>query len=259
MSLIRTAIRIALVRALLNATPAEDRVFDSRIAEIDQAAVEGRKPFIVVTTDDQEGEVEGRGLLSSDQILDVVIETAIATRIVLSEDEDEGEIVIPDTDAGYELALDIICRRITRTVQFGGGEWGDIFRELVPAFTNMIVRRGADTRSGTKFAARQIVISCRPIFDPIEPPAEGTPLDRLLTKMDTVAALAGFAAAIRNEIENGPNDWRIIQRANGWTDAATGMLGETEPEEGEEEPGLDLDDEPATGGEAALPPEEEEP
>ena len=255
MSIIRLAARVALRQALLaGQTLAEDRVYDSAITEIDLAAVEERKPLLIVTTDDVEGEVVGRDILNSEPTLDIVVETACAAPAVL---EDGAQtLVIPDTDAGYEVSLDIVCRQVIRVIQAGGGEWGDVFRDLVPSFTHHLQRRGADNRNGVKFAARQIVVTAKLLAEPLDPPEEDTPLGRFLTMAEDNPKLAPLVPIIRSQFGSGPQtSWDDLRTALGLSMGEYALMA-VAPSFGPETPGFDIEGAPATGGEAALPPED---
>lgn len=214
MSLARLVMRIAAARALRGATLAEGRVFDSAIAPIDQTIAEERQPILIVTTDDHEMEVTGRDLFHGNVSCDLVIEAAIAARIeVATGDDAEATIVIPHTDEGMELALDIMEHQIMAALTRERSGWSRVWMKLVPRVSRRLSRRGASVEKGVRFAARQIVLTC----DLIEAPSDGAPIAKgtawadLLGVMATDADLAPIAAMLRNEIEGAPlNEWRRV-------------------------------------------------
>jgi len=160
MSLVRLGVRIAAVMAITDATFAEDRVYDSEILSIDTLVSKDPKPFITVTTDDDETDVTGRDLLSGNRSLDLVIECIFAGKL-------DGETVsIPETDAGMEITLDLMQRQVTRALSSEENVWSLDFKKLAVIITKMASRRGASAENGVRFAARQIVLTIDPMNDP---------------------------------------------------------------------------------------------
>ena len=82
MSLTRLVMRLAAARALKDRTLAGARVFDSAVDPIDQTIAAQRLPLLVLTTDEHELDVTGRDLGSGTHRCDLVIELAIASRVV---------------------------------------------------------------------------------------------------------------------------------------------------------------------------------
>jgi hypothetical protein len=212
MSLARLAMRIAAARALRGATLAEDRVYDSAIAPIDQTIAEERQPILIVTTDDHEMAVTGRDLFHGNVSCDLVIEAAIAARVELpSDDGGESIITIPHTDEGMELALDLMEHQVMAALIRECSDWSRVWMKLVPRISRRLSRRGASVEKGVRFAARQIVLTC----DLIEVPsdgavvAEGTAWADLLAVMETDPDLGPIAQMLSAEIEGTPlADWR---------------------------------------------------
>jgi len=212
MSLARLAMRIAAARALRGATLAENRVFDSAIAPIDQTIAEERQPILIVTTDDHEMEVTGRDLFHGEISCELVIEAAIAARVELPAGDDaEAMIAIPHTDEGMELALDLMEHQVMGALTRERSDWSRVWMKLVPRISRRLSRRGASVEKGVRFAARQIVLTC----DLIEAPGDGasiavgTAWADLLAVMESDADLAPIAQMLRSEIEGAPlADWR---------------------------------------------------
>lgn len=160
MSLTRLGVRIAAVQAIKSATLAEDRVYDSAVGSIDELTKAGAKPFLIVTTDDDETNLTGRDLLGGNGSLDVVIEYALAGVT------DTGTFVVPHTDEGMEIVLDLMHRQITRALITEETVWSTSFKRLVPSMHRLVSRRGASATEGVRFAARQIVLTVSTINDP---------------------------------------------------------------------------------------------
>jgi hypothetical protein len=169
-----------------------------------------RAPILVIFTDDHRSDPEGRDLQIAPQGCDMVVEMAIADCVPVPQAGDT-EIVIPGTDEGMELSLDMIEHQVVRTLTGQSGPWADAWRRLVPSVTRTRSRRGASAENGTRFAARQLTLTC----DMVATPARGGPIiagsswDVLLGLMATDAALAPIGAMLRAEIEGEPmSDWR---------------------------------------------------
>lgn len=226
MSISRLMLRMATRKALMGRTWAEDRVFDSAITEIDQTVLASRRPLIVVTTDDEEGQVDGRDILGATRSLDLVIEVAVATFV-----RAEGggvTIILPDTDEGLEVTVDLMCRQVIRALQSADGVWPDMWRSLVPAVASVSQRRGADAKNGIRFAARQIVITLSPLADPLmlaDDPVEGNVFAEFLALADGDDELASASQAIRAALTNDVPDWRLTQALLGMSDTEAEIMG----------------------------------
>jgi len=216
MSLARLAMRIAAARALLGATLAEARVYDSAIAPIDQTIAEERQPILIVTTDDHELEVTGRDLFHGNVSCDLVIEAAIAARVEVA--GEESVITIPHTDEGMELALDLMEHQVMAALTRERSDWSRVWMMLVPRISRRLSRRGASVEKGVRFAARQIVLTCDLIEAPTDGAAirQGTAWADLLGVMEGDTDLAPIAQMLRSEIEGSPlADWRRAANMQG--------------------------------------------
>jgi len=244
MSLSRLGMRIAAARALRDATLAEARVFDSRIDPLSLTQEDGGQPAVIVTTDDHFSEPMGRDTSSGEQTCDLVIEIVIASRV--SAQGKDGEtlvsIDIPHTDEGMEMVLDLTEAQVIRALTHERTEWGAVWMMMVPRIMQRVSRRGASTENGARFAARQVVLSCDLVNDPVpgQPPAAGTSWGRLLAAMEGDAALAPVAKILRAQIEEDRADWRVAADALGIHEATADALG-IGPELGVAEP----EDDPA--------------
>ncbi|MBY0400955.1 hypothetical protein K2X89_11710 [Myxococcota bacterium] len=200
MGLSRLALRIATTKALTGATLAGARVFDSSVDPIDLQARERREPFLIVTTDEHKRAVTGRDLRQGDDNCELVIEVAVAT-LVPVEGSDEAEVVIPHTDAGMELVIDLIQQQIGEALLSGTTVWSRLWQEVAMTVSTVNSRRGASAEQGVRFAARQIIISCDILSDPVRGQTVSGPWERLLAAMEADAELVGLASVLRYAIE----------------------------------------------------------
>ena len=206
MSLSRLAVRLTTVHALMNATLAQGRVFDSAVQSIDQMAKQNREPFIVVMTDDHLADGVGIDMRLGNDSLDLVIEIAVAQRIQTQVPTGNGSataVAIPHTDAGMEVAIDVICQQITDLLMGGKSPWQALWRQLVFRVNKVASRRGAAADDGTRFAARQMIITC----DILSSPVRGAPLlptssfGKFLAAMEADPEQIGMAKLVRYAVE----------------------------------------------------------
>jgi hypothetical protein len=226
MSLIAFAIRMALQRALTGKTYAEDRVFDSVITPIDQKVEQGSLPLIIVSTDDdQASEIAQFDLMRGSRELDIVIEMALATTVTV---DGEVQVQIPHTDAGMEHALNFMGRQVYRALMHPTDPWADLFRAFTSSVKKTLSRRGAGADKGVRFAARQLVLTVDPLFEPafgVEVDAGG-PWGKLLALMAADSELDDLAKVLSDEIlgEALPS-WQSIQASLGLSAAAIRTIG----------------------------------
>ena len=202
MSLARFAVRLATAQALKGQTLAGTRVFDSAIDPVDVHVKEHRAPFIVVLTDEHSRTPSaGRDLREGTDTCELVIEVAVATHAVASDGTEE--VVIPHTDAAMEFTLDLIAQQIGETLMGGTGPWAKLWRQFVFTVGSINSRRGAGSDPGVRFAARQIVMACNIICDPVrgESIPTGGAWDSFLAAMEADADLAGLAGIVRFAFE----------------------------------------------------------
>lgn len=210
MSLIRFAVRQCAARAIAGATLAEGRVFMSVIDPISAKLTEERAPVITVNTDDHKQAGDGRDLTGGEAHLDLVFEAAIAARVQTVGTDGSGAevaVTIIEADAGLDLTLDLIEHQIVRAL-LGPSPWADLFRCFAPVIHERHSRRGADA-SGTRWAARQLVIRCDTLAEPVgaEDIAPGTVWGDFIASMDADASLAPIAPLIRATLAGDARDW----------------------------------------------------
>ncbi|MBX9873334.1 MAG: hypothetical protein K2X84_00650 [Beijerinckiaceae bacterium] len=223
--LARAAIRICAVQAILGRTFAGDRVLDSEISSMDEtAAVDDRRPFVAVYTDEDNAR---DGLF-------LVFEIGVTARMA-SPDPETGDPVIADgvplTDGEIELLIDAIQRQIAVALNEPGNAWAELYRRLFSKKT-VESQRGADSRDGLRFAARQVkyVGTVQPDPPLNAPQPDGSVWKAFIAAVSASpdAHLAGKAALFEALIGVTPQDgWRKLYRLLGLSDAAHDALGRT--------------------------------
>lgn len=169
MSLSRFALRVCTARALRDVTLAESRIFQSAIDPLDTRVREVRQPMLIINTDDHAQTGDGRDMTGGEDKLDLVIEATIAGKTAATGIDGQGDevaIEVPGADAGMDLTLDILEHQTIRALVRGDGVWAALWRRMVPRVHSRASRRGADV-SGVRWAARQIVLSCDVLADPV--------------------------------------------------------------------------------------------
>jgi hypothetical protein len=229
MSLVALALRLATVRALRGATLAADRVYDSKIDPIDHDAVNEANPIIIVATDDDDREVEGRDLLGARRKLDLVIELAVAAKTEVQTGEaTQRSVVVLDADAGFEIVLNLMGRQVDRALLAGASPWSDLWRSVTAKVVKYESRRGAGVvKEGQRFAAHQLILQVDTIAEPsFGPVAPGSVWDRILTAMRTDASLMQIADLLQMEITT-PTlaDWRKAAADLGLRDVGAMSIG----------------------------------
>ena len=223
MSLAAFALRTATVMSLKGSTFADDRVYEAAIDPINFLVQEQRQPFIIVSTEDEEADVEGRDLNLPARKLALLIEIGLATRV------ETGAIEIPHTDAGLEAALNLMHRQVMRVFLASEGAWPDVLKDLTVRIDKIVSRRMADApEKGAKYAARQIVLSVDTLAEPdfgVEPDPDNA-WGRLLAAMETDPDLSGFAPLVREQIVGETlTPWRLVEAQLGLTRSGVAAIG----------------------------------
>jgi len=165
MSLSRAILRIITVQCLRGHTLAEDRVFDSDLDPLDHRISSQKKPVAVVYTDDQQEDVGDRADMGQGAgSIDLVIEIAIAGSVVfdgVDESESAVEVTVGESDAGMELTLDLLERQAIAALTTATGEWPNLWRVFCVRILRRVSKRGGSAENGSRFAARQIVLTCQ--------------------------------------------------------------------------------------------------
>lgn len=219
----RAAIRISAVEALRGRTLAGQRVLDSDIGSVDDVASE-RNPFIAVYTDEETAE----GLA-------LVFEFGVTARMRLVDPDTNMPIDgdgVPETDGEIELGLDMIQRQIHVALADPQNDWADCLRGLFgkPTATSL---RGADSKDGVRFAARQLRLVGQAQLDPPfgRPIVAGSCWARFMALVEAsdapglpekaamFASLFGTARPL--------TDWRLFQAALRQSGPVTDALGQS--------------------------------
>lgn len=168
MSLTSLAIRACTFMALYRQTIAEDRVFESELAPIDELAKDEPKPFITISVDEATGDLErnGKSLLETVDNLTLVIELSIAGPVEVEGRDGEVTTVVttPDSETALEWALDLLSFQIVRRLGLDP-VWGELWKGFFLKLRSVNRVRGGMAEKA-RFAARQIAISLQPIDDP---------------------------------------------------------------------------------------------
>lgn len=165
MSLSRLCLRIATVKALADKTFAEDRVRDSSIVNLESSIIDNPKTVILVYTDDTEFVPTGREVWGGTGTTNIVLIVAVAGAQKLQ--DGSVEFTFPPSDEATEISLDICERQIQAALMDPDSLWAQRWRGIVVNVSKWQSRRGASTKEGQRFAARQIVIECETNHDPI--------------------------------------------------------------------------------------------
>jgi len=187
------------------------------------------EPAIIVLTDDHATEPQGRDLYHGEQTCDLIVEIVIASQATIPGDDGGNAVTVtvPHTDEGMELVLDLIEAQVVRTLTGEINDWAGIWMAFVPRIIQRVSKRGASTEDGARFAARQLVLSCDLLADPVPAASWGvaTAWGRFLAALDADPNLTGVAQILRAQIADDRADWRIAADALGITEKAADQIG----------------------------------
>lgn len=250
MSLVRIALRIALVEALRGRTLVGDNVLDSQIGALDVAAdgslrTDQQKAWIAVYTDastskDGAADVSLRALVPNGAT-QILIETGLTAAQVLIDPETEQSVVypgIPDTDAAFELHSDIVMRQIADVLSDPLNGWSEVARRMILSFQSVERLRVSGDQQGTRLAAQQTRIVANLVADPVRgvPLKDGSPLNAFFDQAEATLrvpnpgypdesddetivepVVASTLALMRAQIDETPLpfDWQTVQRRFG--------------------------------------------
>jgi hypothetical protein len=160
MTLVRTALRLAAVNALLDKTVAQNRVADSRIPALDLLKPADRKPFVVVTTEGDSGPGLGPqdGGAPYHRVIDLIFECSIAT---VDADEQTYTIGMPETDDELEAELDLLEYQIQAALWSDLGPAAVLFRQVALRSAHYDSTRFKSDQSAAKLASRLLILSCQ--------------------------------------------------------------------------------------------------
>lgn len=229
MSLVRIALRMAVVEALKGRTLVGDNVLDSRIGVIEVGKDGGTqtnqtKPFIAVYTGAGKTDVRDlRSLIGNGETW-LILELGVTAKMSAVDPlTDESVLLanIPVTDDAMELLLDLAVREISLALTEDDNPWADIYRGL----TNRVLGIEVEpfrSDEGQRLAARQVRIKLDLIDDPVfgEAAPADTVLGPFLALLDGVPGKVAASTADLLRTAIGPGglaDWEIHQRRLGAT------------------------------------------
>lgn len=217
MSLASLALRLCAMNAIRGRTAAGGRVYDSSMTPENAMEESGRKPVIIISSDDyrttaEHGSSDARDFLSP-KTVSLSIETLIGSFVVVK-DGAGGEFQIPHTDEGLELSINLIERETLRALVSGDNEWSALFMKFCPALAGTTSKRGAGSSDGHKFAARLTTFSIATVCDPPfgEVPEDGSLWARFIAALRTDLYSPGLADLILGAIVGDPVSAEIAAR-----------------------------------------------
>lgn len=163
--LIPLILRFCAAEALRGKTFAEERVYDSSVNALDEFLKDQSSPFIVVSTDEADIGPDVFDVCQVDKV-DLVLDLGVGAKVTAN--NGDVSFVIPHTDAGTEMAVNILTRQVLRELfePNSGGDFGKIFRKVASKPSKISVRRGAGAENGVRFSAAQLIISLAPLQEP---------------------------------------------------------------------------------------------
>ena len=236
--LTRIALRIALQEALRGHTLAGDNVLDSSIGALDldadgSARTDQDKPFLSIYTDSGAMAADN-GLMGlfADSTVELVIEAGITGAMVEIDPATGAGIILgiglPATDAGMELAVDLMLREAADALTDPGNEWAELVRCLLANVTGIERSRAGQVTNGTRLAAHELRIKGELVQDPVKgADLAGTDYERFLAAL----AASGRAdlLAVKNTFERVLSgtalDWGLVQHELGQTNGQSIALG----------------------------------
>ena len=169
MSLVAFALRVCAVRAIQEAVPISFKVFDSPLDPIELLDKANPQPIIAVYTGVSDTKISGREFLAGDTSVALAIQIFLPERFVFTyagENKDQN-ITIDCRRQGGETALDIIWRKIALNLNSSIGPWGEMWREFAVTTPGINNSSYIVMREGVKLTAREIIITCDPIHEPL--------------------------------------------------------------------------------------------
>lgn len=236
MSLVRIALRIAVIEALKGRTLVAGNVLDSQIAAIAVAGdgsirTDQDRPFIAVYTDRAKVEpgTEPRSLIENG-LTELHLEMGIAASMTMTGENGESVVVegIPATDSGFEFTLDLVARQIADVLSDPENSWAEVYRLLVNRVARVERSRAASDTIGVRMAGHQITLLLDLVDDPLPgQPIEGTSAFGMFLALADASddeLLVQRAALMRGQIEDGQFA-QAARRLLGLTDGEALVLG----------------------------------
>lgn len=230
MSLMRIALRVSAVEALRNKTFAETNVLDSEIGAID-IATDGNidsnrtSPFISVYTAEASG-VDKNGInFLGPMKMDLVFDAAVSAQMF--ERGDDGEMVLgtmpvtPNSDAAYEISLDVLQYQISAALGDVENPWAEIVRKILSGNIEAIEVTVGRSSKNQRLAARQIRVTATLCAEPVNLGclSDQHPFNLFLAQLDAGDAcdeardedFKNLATALRDVLSASHMDWKLNQ------------------------------------------------
>lgn len=234
--LAKIALRIAVQEALRGRTLAGDNVLDSQFAALDlgddgSLRSDQDKPFISVFTEGGSGAI-ATGVFSffEGSAIDLVLEAGVSASM-MEFDQATGESVvvqgIPDTDAGFELLLDLMMRQVADALAAPDNEWAVCAAALFDRASTLTRARVGTKSGGTRIAAQEMRLTGDLIADPIDGQVAGTAFGNFLDlleaseRADLLAVRKQLLCALTGEMA----DWETVRRRLGISQDSLNALG----------------------------------
>ena len=207
MSLVPFAVRICTVRAMQAVMPSAVVVVDSPQEPLTLLDNSEPRPIIAVYTGAAQTKLDGRNLLGGMPMI------ALTIQIILPETFafplTGGDPVVIDTRRqGAETALDVLWRIGVLALNSGDEPWAELWRDFVQTTPTIKNHSYLVEREGVRITAREVVIECEPIHEPVLGGVPEYAWARLieLMKLDTAGdGLNTLGDWVEAEIRNGPD------------------------------------------------------
>lgn len=195
--IVRTVLRLCAVQALMDATLAQKRVYDSTNKPLlDVLSIDNKSyPFISVYTDNDNlvrGTIE-HGIYAATHETQIVLEMGMASAVYV-----QGKyksIQVPHTDDAMEMTLDFMqAQAMAAVIGDPRSEWGEIIRDLKINIVMVTSQRSGRADRGGNWAARRVIIT----LDTLGDPRPGAPIDGT-----SHAAIARFIALAKEKAPEG--------------------------------------------------------
>lgn len=239
MGIVQQLIQISGVQALRGRTIAGDNVRDSLIASLPYVETDKPQPLVAVSVEDSVSHDSSCGLFRTDVEATMLLQLAIARSVTVEIGENEAAqtLVVGDTDAAYEMSLNLLHRQVLIAFSDPANAWAEILRKLVTIGTIKTVRL-ADAETGHKHAARLIEMSIMPIAEPSPGQTDNPVVGEALALLAGVADYADIAAILTDSLHAGADlyDWQKVQASLFATSTVPAMIGVGTPDDGEEVP-----------------------
>jgi hypothetical protein len=200
MSIVRQLIQIGLVEACRNQTIALGDVFDSRMDTLDGLMHGQSRPVLVFSVEESESRREDQtdGLCGRSSRFTVMVQAAVASGQAIRDENNTVVLqAVGETDAAFELRLNILDWQWRAALTRPGNAWADMFRSLMTGIGQIKDQRATDPETGTKHAARFTQFDLDVMPDPI--PGDPIPevIESALALLETDAEYAGTASMWR--------------------------------------------------------------